>query len=172
MTDMIAAARRRMVACIVVACMTACLCSCDAFARKFTRKPKKEARPAEPMVLEPAVYADRAADTHDAYRRYFMYWEGWHAELIAALADEAPSMRRKLDCVREAIRNLNEMQGLLSGNARAEADKYLLSMNGLKNDIEKDLYGTDSWAVRKKAEDLKRLISRTLQYALVKGDLR
>jgi len=133
---------------------------------------QKDNRPLEQMVLNPEVYPDRFASKEDAYRQYFLYWKSWQDELIDSLGEEQPNLRRRSDCAHEAIRNLTEMQRLLSGGERAEADKYVSKMLALKADIEKDIYGANSWALRRQAEDLERRIRRAMQYEKVKDSLK
>ena len=163
---------RAIPACATILCVLLFLCGCEAFARKFTRKQKKEDKPQEIMVLNPQAYPDAKADKEDEYRQYFMFWKSWHEELIDNLSDESPSMRRQLDSVKEAINNLSEMQKLLSGDKRALAGGYLDSMNSLKADIAKDLYYSNAWSLRRQAEDLKNKIGRELQYKQVEDELK
>ena len=163
---------REIPACAIILCMALSLCGCEAFARKFTRKQKKEDKPQEMMVLKPQAYPDTKVDSKDAYQQYFMFWKSWHEELIDNLSDEPPSMRRQLDSVKEAVNNLSEMQKLLSGDKYARAGEYLVSMNSLKSDIAKDLYYSNTWSLRRQAEDLKNRIERDLQYKQVKDELK
>ncbi|MBP6920823.1 MAG: hypothetical protein KBC23_07545 [Candidatus Omnitrophica bacterium] len=164
MTGLRAGVRHGFCVYAIIVCLTICMCGCEAFARKFTRKPKQASRPAEPMVLAPETYEDRAANKEEAYRRYFTYWSSWHDELLDTLAGGSPSIRRQIDCIQQAVRNLDEMRRLLSGEKQAEAGVCIAAMNALRADVEQDLYGNNTWSIRRQAEDLKRRINRSLRY--------
>jgi hypothetical protein len=163
---------RLMFAYMVIVCVALSACGCESFTRKFTRKQKKQDKPQESMVLAPEVYPDSQANKEDAYRQYFTYWSSWHDELLDSLADSSWSMRKLLDSIQEAYNNLAEMAKMLSEDKKIAAEGFLASMNVLKADIERDLYGNNVWSIRKQAESLKRQINRDLQYRQVKDFLR
>ena len=56
--------------------MIAGLVGCDAFVRKFTRKPKKERITKEEMVLVPEEYKSTMTQ-EQMYRQYFLFWQSW-----------------------------------------------------------------------------------------------
>ncbi|MCM8783080.1 MAG: hypothetical protein NC909_01600 [Candidatus Omnitrophica bacterium] len=47
---------------------------CDAFVRKFTRKPKKDTALQKEMVLVPEEYSSMFKDKEEQYRYYFSFW--------------------------------------------------------------------------------------------------
>ncbi|MCU0651232.1 MAG: hypothetical protein MUC52_03255 [Candidatus Omnitrophica bacterium] len=160
------------VAPVIFLCVVVSLCGCEAFARKFTRKPKKKEQPVQNMVLSPEAYDRSGVSKSDAYRQYYTYWSSWHDELIDSLSDFSPSMRRQLDCVKEAVNNLAEMKNLLPEDKKSLVDQYLRDMAQLKADISQDLYSNNSDSNLVRAERIKRDIMRSLQYNNVKDLLQ
>lgn len=172
MTDFKPRLFRTGVASAVLLCFVFSLCGCEAFARKFTRKQKKKEQPVEAMVFLPEVYPDSQASIQDSYRKYFTFWSSWHDELIDSLSEASPSIRRQTDNIQEAINNLEEMKKLLQADKQSMVDPYLSSMAALKVALAQDLYSNNIWSNRGEAEELKRKISRSLQYRQVKDLLR
>jgi len=146
------------------------LLGCEAFVRKFTRKPKKkEAR--EEIVLMPEVYSPSDIPVEDRYRSYFVFWQSWQDELISALSSQE-SHKKRISCLDEAIKNLESFKPLLYEEKQKDLDTYLGRLRSLKGEIVQDIYGTNSAKHKKKAESLKRGILRDFSYPEVKGHLR
>src|SRR3989338_3700293 len=76
---------------------------CEAFIRKFTRKPKKENMPKEEMVLAPEEYKAPEMSKEDLYRQHFLFWRTWQDELIASLNKEG-NHKKQIDCINEAVK--------------------------------------------------------------------
>jgi len=53
------------------------LVGCDAFVRKFTRKPKTQEFPEEEMVLAPEEYEPIALSAAERYQQDFFFWKAW-----------------------------------------------------------------------------------------------
>ena len=147
------------------------LIGCEAFVKKFTRKPKKEIVPREEMVLVPIEYKAPAEDKEGAYRQYFLYWKSWHEEFINSLF---PGMnrRKQLECVMETIKNLEQLRGLLKEENQKELSVYIGRINELKDSIEKDAYGIIIESHRRSAERIKRGIIRNYSYNKIKDYLK
>lgn len=143
---------------------------CDAFVRKFTRKPKKKAEAKEELVLVPEEYKQQAADKEEIYRKYFLFWQSWQDELINSLF-EGGSRKKQLDCIIEAGKNLSELRLLLKESLQQKLDTSINELNELKGLIEKDIYGLNSARYLQAAERIKRNILRNFSYAKVKEQL-
>ena len=156
---------------VLVTCysLLATLIGCEAFTRKFTRKPKK-ARVEEP-VLAPEEYSLSDISTEERYRQYLLFWKSWQDELITALGSTASYKKRK-DCLKEAIENLEEIRALLFEEKQKELDVYLGRLAHLANEISKDIYGTKLLIHKSTAESLKRNILRDFSYPKVENHLR
>lgn len=143
---------------------------CDAFVRKFTRKPKKENIPQQEMVLAPQEYKPPQMTKEEVYRQYFLYWKSWHDELINSLLT-ASSYKKQIDCANEAIKNLEELRLILQENMQKKMDIYINQLKDLKNEIAQDLYGNNISSNRLTAERIKRNILREFSYNKIKDYL-
>ncbi|MDO8489581.1 MAG: hypothetical protein Q7S42_05695, partial [Candidatus Omnitrophota bacterium] len=116
------------------------LVGCESFVRKFTRKSKKSDQPVE-MVLTPEEYKGPNMTKDELYRQYFLYWKSWQDELINALTQKA-SLKKKVDCAQEALKNLTKMKMLLVEDAQKNLEVYIAKTNDFLSDMETDAYGT------------------------------
>lgn len=146
------------------------LLGCEAFVKKFTRKPKRK-KPVEEMVLVPEEYPSLFKNKEEAYRQYFLYWKSWQDELINALL-VGMSHKKQLSCIDQAIKNLEEVRKLLLDEKAKVLDSYIEESLDLKNDIVKDRYSSDTNRNRFAAEKLKRNMLRDFSYSKVKNYLR
>lgn len=146
------------------------LLGCEAFVRKFTRKPKSEDMNKEAMVLAPEEYTGPEMTREELYRQYFLYWRSWQDELIASLQPGA-NHKKQISCIGEAVKNLEKMKGLLDTRKSKQAEAYLVQMQALEGLIRQDIYSNNSANNRAKAEQLKRNILRDLSYSEVKDNL-
>lgn len=136
---------------------------CDAFVRKFTRKPKTQELPQEEMVLVPEEYKAPQATSEEQYRQYFLFWKSWQSELIDSLLQNK-SQKKKLDCIEEALSNLINLKGLLNTEAQKNLDIYIAQLTELRDQISRDLYGNNSANNSRIAERIKRNILRDFSY--------
>jgi len=146
------------------------LLGCEAFVRKFTRKPKKENLPQEEMVLQPEEYRAPEMSKEELYRQYFLFWKSWHDELIESLSRDA-NHKKQIDCADEAIKNLEHLRTLLNEDKQKKLDIYLIQLNDLKGLIIKDLYGNSIASNRQSAERIKRNILKEFSYNKIKDYL-
>lgn len=143
---------------------------CDAFVRKFTRKPKTEELPQEEMVLVPEEYKGAQMSKEELYRQYFLFWKSWQDELINSLAGKA-SQKKQIACLEEAIKNLVNLKSLLDQSLQDKLDASILQMQELANEVRKDLSGNNSAIHEQKAERIKRSILRDFSYNKIKERL-
>lgn len=146
------------------------LAGCEAFTRKFTRKSKKKDQAVE-MVLAPEEYKGPDMPKEEIYRQYFIYWKSWQDELISALTHNA-SLKKKVDCSEQAIKNLVNMRALLIEQAQKNLDVYIARSQDLLSDMQKDIYGADNRHNNDAAERIKSDIQRGFTYTKVKNYLR
>lgn len=146
------------------------LIGCEAFVRKFTRKPKNQDLSKEELVLAPEEYSSPQMSREELYRHYFLYWRSWHDELIAYLYPGA-NHKKQMSCAEEAMKNLAKIKTLLADEKNKQADAYLTQFENLKDSISRDLYSINTADNRTKAEQLKRNILRDLSYNKIKDSL-
>jgi hypothetical protein len=143
---------------------------CDAFVRKFTRKPRKKDVSMQELVLIPGEYKPPKMTKEEAYRKYFLYWKSWHDELINSLLAGA-SQKKQVDCANEALGNLEELKKALGGLAQKKLDVYINQLKDLKSSLEEDLYGSNISQSLLTAERIRRGIMRDLSYNRIKDYL-
>ena len=146
------------------------LLGCDAFVRKFTRKPKKENLPVEEMVVAPEEYIAPQITKEELYHQYLLYWKSWHDELINSLHKGA-SYKKQIECIDEAIKNLEQLGPLLKEEKIKILDTSISQMQDLRGKIARDIYGNDVDRNRSNAENIKRNILRDLSYRKMKDYL-
>ena len=145
------------------------LVGCEAFTRKFTRKSKKPDRAID-MVLTPEEYKGPNMTKEEIYRQYFLFWKSWQDELINALTQGA-SLKKKIDCAQEALKNLVNMQGLLVTPAQKNLDRDIAKSRDLISNMQADIYGSNNNHNVQTAEYLKSHIQRNFIYPKVKNYL-
>jgi len=138
------------------------LTGCDAFVRKFTRKPKRTA-PKEEFVLAPQEYKAPQMSKEEQYRQYFLFWKSWQDELINSLAI-GTNHKKQIGCINEAIKNLGQIRALLNEAKQKELDTYINQMEDLKNYLTGDLYSDGISKNRLTAERIKRSILHNFSY--------
>lgn len=146
------------------------LSGCESFARKFTRKSKKADQAIE-MVLIPEEYKGPNMTKEETYRQYFLFWKSWQEELINAFAQRS-SLKKKIDCGQEALKNLVNMRGLLVAPAQKNLDVYIAKSRDLISDMQSDIYGSNDNRNIQKAERLKSDIQRVFIYPKIRNYLR
>jgi len=148
----------------------ASILGCEAFVRKFTRKPKKENLPHEELVLTPEEYKGPQMTKEELYRQNVLYWQSWQGELIESLSAET-NHKKQLDCARQALSYLSQMRSMLNETRQKELDAYVTSSRELLDAISDDTYGTRTAQNRLTAERLKMKILKRFSYPDVKNDL-
>ena len=147
------------------------LVGCDAFVRKFTRKPKRDKMPAEEMVLAPEEYKGPGLSNEELYRQYLLFWKSWMGELIEALSPTGGNYKKQVKCCDEAIKNAEAMKKLLKPPGQKKIDKHLVDLNELKSYIVQDMYNSNTSFNRNKTERIRRDMLRDLSFAKIKNDL-
>ncbi len=142
---------------------------CEAFVRKFTRKPKKDKAPEE-MVLQPEEWKGPKMTKEEMYRQYYTFWLSWQDELINALTQNA-SLKKKKDCTQQAIKNLSGMKGMLNETEQKQLNVYIKQMIDLQGSISSDIYGSSNNSNRQLAERVRRNVLQRYSYGDIKDDL-
>ena len=151
--------RSRFILLVTSSCLLVTILGCDAFVRKFTRKPKNQENLEEQMILAPEEYNNLALNPSQEYQQYFLFWKSWQDELIVAL-QENRSQKKKIDCLKEAIRSLENLVPLLGPEPRESLSRYIEEEKKLLNSIAGTVYGSSGSMNITTAERLKRGILR------------
>jgi Arc/MetJ-type ribon-helix-helix transcriptional regulator len=145
---------------------------CDAFVRKFTRKPKKEEKKEEEMVLVPQEYQPEGQFNQDLYRNYYIVWRSWHSELIDSLVVDG-NHKKQIECIRYLIQNLENMRQLLKEQKQQILDNYLKELNKIQDKINQpNLNISDFSLLKDKLTIIQRDIQREFSYTKVKPWLK
>jgi hypothetical protein len=146
------------------------LIGCEAFVRKFTRKPKKDDLQREEMVLVPQEYKKPQLTKEEEYRQYLLYWKSWQDELIESLSGNT-NHKKQMGCVREALSNLVQLMSLLNAEKQKKLDVYITKLKELQDSIVKDIYCKGSSGHHYSAERIKMNILRQFSYPQIKDSL-
>ena len=146
------------------------LLGCEAFTRKFTRKSKKSDQAVE-MVLTPEEYKGPNMTKEEIYRQYYLYWSSWQDELINALVQKS-SLKKKIDCAQEALKNLVNMKMMLVVDAQKNFDLEISKLNDLMAYIKSDIYGANDSRNLRLAERIKSSIHKDFIYPKIRNYLK
>ena len=145
------------------------LTGCEAFARKFTRKSKKDKNAVE-MVLAPEEWKGPTMTKEERYRQYLLFWRSWHDELMSALLQNY-SQKKKNDCAQQAIKNMNGMRALLNESTQKQLDVYIKQMVDLAAEIKADLYGASANSFCLRLDKIRMHMQESFSYDDIKNDL-
>ncbi|MFH1281499.1 MAG: hypothetical protein ABIH91_02135, partial [Candidatus Omnitrophota bacterium] len=154
----------------VICCLLTAVFGCEAFTRKFTRKSKKPDAAVE-MVLVPQEYKGPDMTKEEIYRQYYLYWSSWQDELINALTQKA-SLKKKVDCTQEALKNLVNLKLMLVADAQKNFDIEIAKLDDLLIYVKSDIYGVNNGRNRQVAERIKSSIHKRFIYPKIKNYLK
>jgi len=146
------------------------LLGCEAFTRKFTRKSNKPDAAVE-MVLVPEEYKGPNLTKEEIYRQYYLYWSCWQNELINALTQKS-SLKKKVDCAQEALKNLVQMRMMLVEDAQKNFDRQIAKLTDLRDYIKSDIYGANDNRSLRMAERIKSSIHMGFVYPKIRNYLK
>ena len=133
---------------------------CEAFVRKFTRKPKRRPMDEASLVLEPESYEATRISNQDLAVQYYTFWRGWQGELVQALK-ESTNHRKQVDRANEALDNLINFGALLTDDAKARLAPHIEALTTLRDDIDADVHGMHAASHADAAEALLRAVVKT-----------
>lgn len=145
---------------------------CEAFVRKFTRRPKVDQFSKEEVILVPQDYEASVLSKEQYYRKYFFLWISWQDELINALGSAQSNRKKSLGCIKEATNSLMQLMPLLDEKTQVKLNSYLQELKNLEDLIKQDVYGLQVNNHRILAERIKRNILRDFSYKKIRGNLR
>jgi hypothetical protein len=151
-------------------CVLVILTGCDAFVKKFTRKPKTENLPTDEMVVAPQEYKRPERSKSEQYQQSFLFWKTWQDELIVSL-QEKRSQKKYVDCLNQAVQYLESLRPLLKQEVQQKLDQYIVQERKLSESLSKDFYGHNISRNLFSAERIKRSILRDFSYKKIKDFL-
>jgi len=160
----------RILAVLLFCFMLLDLLGCEAFTRKFTRKPKKTGSTVE-MVLVPQEYKGPEMTKEELYRQHYTFWSSWQDELINILT-QGGSLKKKTDCAQEALKNLVNMKMMLLADAQKNFDPEISRLTDLLSRIKSDVYGANDSRNLQIAERIKSNVHRNFIYPKIRNYLK
>ncbi len=146
------------------------LAGCEAFTRKFTRKPKRPKITEEPVLVF-EVYPESTYSIHDMYKDYYFIFRSWLDELINHL-EPAANQKKRAECVREAKANLLKMQSVLKEEKQKELEPYIQKIEDIENQIRGFLSQDKFYNLKNQCISLKTKISKSFSYSKIKDFIR
>jgi hypothetical protein len=143
---------------------------CESVARKFVRKSKKQEAATE-MVLVPQEYKGPEMSKEELYRQYYLYWSSWQDELINALTQKA-SLKKKVDCLQEALKNLINMKMMLVAEAQKNFDLEIARLKDLLASIKSDVYGANDNQNSRIAESINSDMHKNFIYPKIRNYIK
>ncbi|HAH21117.1 MAG: hypothetical protein A2Y00_00475 [Omnitrophica WOR_2 bacterium GWF2_43_52] len=145
------------------------LTGCEAFVRKFTRKPKEIKR--EEPIIEPQVYPETSVSKEQLYMDYYLFWQTWSDEALLHL-NENDNAKKQKECAYEALDNLLKMQSLLSEQKAKAMEPLVAEFKTVKEIVFAGrLNGPDYEYLRLKVERIKSRLSRNFSFLKIRKDL-
>jgi hypothetical protein len=138
---------------------------CEAFARKFTRKPKKGISAVE-MVFSPEQYENDRPSSLAAAQQAYVFWKSWHAEMILALENGA-GYKRRLHCAREALLSLRQFAAQCRSDFEDALQQAVHDLDALMTLVEKDRSGLKNDVYAARALRLKDRIEQQFRYSRI-----
>ncbi len=146
------------------------LAGCEAFVRKFTRKPKDEVK--EAPLLEPQQYPDGTLTKEQLYRDYYTFWESWTDELEDSLV-RGTNFKKLKQCANEALDNLAKLQSLLKEEKGIKLQKCVADFTKVKDRVfSGDLTYSERDLLKDRVSRIKNQVHRDFVYSKAKNDLK
>ena len=169
-TDKIKPRLTQIAALVAGFCLLVSLTGCEAFVKKFRRKPREEKK--EEPIIQPENYPDVALNRDELYRDYFLFWESWADELVSFLNDKANTRKQK-ECIQQAMDNLVKMRSLLNEEKARSLDKFAAELAAVKNVLfQSYLNSADFSYLKNKLERIKAKVHQGFVFSKIKKDLR
>lgn len=151
---------KRAVAVVVLVAVVSLGSGCEAFVKKFRRKPREESREQKELVLEPESYDNLQVSKEELARQYYLFWGSWHDELIQSLASST-NHKKQIETAYEAALSLSNLALLVTDDHKQALQEYHRRLIELHDAISRDIHGMYRERDLRSAQRLKREISRS-----------
>jgi len=143
---------------------------CESLQKKFTRKPKTITRPTPIISFEDYT---RAITPLDRYRKHYVLFEYWNAELLQALGESTPNLKRLKKASSESLAELKTVQGLLVDELATPLQRVIDDRARLDAQLQHESITTVQYPVMQHALEAQgRQISRELFWRKVEDRLK
>jgi len=107
------------------------LCGCEAFRKKFVRKPKKKQIR---VVVIPQEYTPEHS-AQQVYKKYFLFWRASHDELINSLDAQDANRKKRISSAKKIIENLQQMRELLIPEKQSRLNAFILEQETVLREL-------------------------------------
>lgn len=116
---------------VVMGCLlVVSLVGCEAFRRKFVRKP--QAKASEESFYAPKTYPKRPGAIGDEYSEYYAFWKRSQEELIGCLNGY---YKKQIASSKRTIDNLTSMRDMLKQEKAGQLTEYIKELNLIQKEI-------------------------------------
>ena len=141
------------------------LCGCEAFRKKFVRKPKREKE--VKVVVDTQEYKSRYSKEAD-YKRYFLFWRISHQELTNLLDDQEASRKRLLFTAKKIVENLEQMRQLLLPEQQSRLDTLISKQKEIIRQLDRrQLERVQKLRIKSILKKQKRQIQKEFHYQAI-----
>lgn len=135
---------------------------CEAFRRKFVRKPEKEKE--IKVIIETQEYESRYSP-EQSYKKYFLFWRISHEELINLLETQNMSRKKRVFAARKIVENLSQMRQLILPEKQTRLDDFISEQRHIVRQVDRyNLNMVQRLRIKNALERQKRQIQREFDY--------
>lgn len=117
----------------ILLCLSLALTGCEAFRKKFVRKPKeREVK----IIVETQEYESKYS-VEETYKKYFLFWRLSHEELINSLNVQDGNRKKRIFTAEKVIENLQQMRQLVLPERQARLDIFILEQKNIAKQLDK-----------------------------------
>jgi len=115
-------------------CLLFSLCGCEAFRKKFVRKPKKEKeiRTVTQIKEYKALYSPEVG-----YKQYYLFWRTSHEELLGSLQAQDRNRKRTIYSANKTVEHLRQMHDLLLPEKQKELGPFIAKQEALARRLDR-----------------------------------
>ena len=144
---------------------------CESLQRKVTRKPKTP--PAAPTPIISFRDYTQAATPLDRYRKHYMMFDYWNAQLVDALRTSPLNPKRYRKASNEALVEMETLKGLLEDDLAGQMGPLVAERAKLHRRLQSPGFNqTSSDAVRRTLEEQARQLHRQFSWKDVQERLK
>lgn len=141
---------------------------CATLKKKF--KPKKRKKEERKEVVLALEEYNNMVDYHELYKKHYLLWQYWHAELISSLER---SVKKQRLCMDQSLEHLQALRKYIREEKKKILDDYIKRMQKVRERLYgRSLNQFEKKRISKELEKLKRLIDKEYRYSEIKSYIK
>lgn len=142
---------------------------CEAFSRKFVRKPKKEK---EIKVITQTQEYQSEYSIAAAYKKYFLFWQAAQDDLIDLVDEPEANHKKVIFTAEKIIENLAEIRQFLLPEKQEKLEPYILEQKKVRAQLtQSNLSRGKILEIKTVLEKQRRQIKKEFAYPAIQGYL-